>query len=134
MGAGFGSPWLVRGEYESGLRFNNAWARQKFPRKPTRRRQLLSNAAIAASRVAVVGLLHIVRPKPLEHVTERDDDYDVVADGKVIGRIMRAAAAPEGAPWLWTLAFGHHEDRTPAHGEKSSGKGSVADIAVLGNR
>src|SRR5256885_7604783 len=23
MGAGFGSPWLVRGEYESGLRFNN---------------------------------------------------------------------------------------------------------------
>jgi hypothetical protein len=25
---------------------------------------------------------------------------------------MRAAAAPEGTPWLWTLAFGHHEDRT----------------------
>ena len=20
------------------------------------------------------------------------------------------------APWLWTLAFGHHEDRTPTHG------------------
>jgi len=32
--------------------------------------------------------------------------------GPVVGRIMRAAAAPEGMPWLWTLPFGHHEDRT----------------------
>jgi hypothetical protein len=29
--------------------------------------------------------------------------------------IMKAAAAP-GTPWMWTLAFGHHEDRTPTHG------------------
>jgi hypothetical protein len=21
-----------------------------------------------------------------------------------------------GTPWMWTLAFGHHEDRTPTHG------------------
>ena len=26
---------------------------------------------------------------------------------------MKAAAAPQGAPWFWTLAFGWHEDRTP---------------------
>jgi hypothetical protein len=32
-------------------------------------------------------------------------------------RIMRAAAdAPVDAPLMWTLAFGHHEDRTPTHG------------------
>jgi hypothetical protein len=37
-------------------------------------------------------------------------------DGVVVGRIMKAAASPEGSPWLWTLAFGHHEDRTPTHG------------------
>jgi hypothetical protein len=29
---------------------------------------------------------------------------------------MKAAAAPAGQPWLWTLAFGQHEDRTPTHG------------------
>jgi hypothetical protein len=29
-----------------------------------------------------------------------DDDYDVLAEGIVIGRIMKAAAAPVGAPWL----------------------------------
>jgi len=42
-----------------------------------------------------------------------DDDYDVPADGAVVGRIMKANAAPVDEPWLWTLAFGHHEDRTP---------------------
>jgi hypothetical protein len=45
-----------------------------------------------------------------------DDDYDVLADGVVVGRIMKAAAAPEGTPWLWTLAYGQHKDRTPTHG------------------
>jgi len=29
---------------------------------------------------------------------------------------MKAAAAPVGEPWLWTLVFGYHEDRTPTHG------------------
>jgi hypothetical protein len=29
---------------------------------------------------------------------------------------MKAAASPVGTPWLWTLAYGQHEDRTPTHG------------------
>jgi hypothetical protein len=45
-----------------------------------------------------------------------DDDFDVLADCVVVGRIMKAAAVPVGMPWMWTLAFGHHEDRTPTHG------------------
>jgi hypothetical protein len=40
----------------------------------------------------------------------------VLADGTVVGRIFKANAAPVGSPWTWTLAFGHHEDRTPTHG------------------
>jgi hypothetical protein len=39
-----------------------------------------------------------------------DDDYHVLADGVVVGRIFKANAAPVGEPWMWTLAFGHHED------------------------
>jgi len=35
-----------------------------------------------------------------------DDDYDVLSDGIIVGRIMKAAAAPVGQPWLWTLAYG----------------------------
>jgi hypothetical protein len=45
----------------------------------------------------------------------KDDDYNVIADAKMVGRIMKAAAAPVGQPWLWTLACGYHEDRTPTH-------------------
>jgi len=35
-----------------------------------------------------------------------DDDFDVLADGVVVGRIMKVHAAPIGSPWMWTLAFG----------------------------
>jgi hypothetical protein len=30
----------------------------------------------------------------------------VVADGIVVGRIVKAVAAPEGSPWLWTPSAG----------------------------
>ena len=44
------------------------------------------------------------------------DDYDVLADGTVVGRIFKVHAAPVGTPWMRTLAFGQHENRTPTHG------------------
>jgi hypothetical protein len=36
-----------------------------------------------------------------------ESDYDVLADGVVLGRIMRAAAALEGMPWngRWSSAI-----------------------------
>ena len=34
-----------------------------------------------------------------------DDDFDVLADGAVVGRIFKSAAAPVGTPWFWTLAY-----------------------------
>ena len=58
-----------------------------------------------------------------------DDDYDVLADGVTVGRIMKAAAAPEGTPWLWTLAFGQHEDRTPTHGYERTREAAMASPA-----
>src|SRR6266436_6294181 len=45
-----------------------------------------------------------------------EDDYNVLADDVVVGRIMKAIAAPVGSPWFWTLAFGYHRDRRPTHG------------------
>jgi hypothetical protein len=48
--------------------------------------------------------------------TWSDDDYDVLADDVVVGRIVKAMASPEGLPWMWTLAYGHHEDRPRTHG------------------
>jgi hypothetical protein len=31
----------------------------------------------------------------------------VLADGTVVGRIMKLRAAPVGSPWLWTTAIRH---------------------------
>ena len=58
-----------------------------------------------------------------------DDDFDVLADGAVVGRIMKTAAAPVGLPWMWTLAFGHHEDRTPTHGYAATREAAMAAFA-----
>ena len=41
-----------------------------------------------------------------------EEDFDVLEDGAVVGRIFKVNAAPIGSPWMWTLAFGHHEDST----------------------
>jgi len=58
-----------------------------------------------------------------------DDDYDVLADGVVVGRIMETAAAPVGQPSMWTLAFGYHEDRTPTHGYAETREAAMGAFA-----
>jgi hypothetical protein len=57
------------------------------------------------------------------------DDFDVLADGAVVGRIFKANAAPVGSPWMWTLAFGHHEDRIPTHGYAESREAAMTAFA-----
>jgi hypothetical protein len=61
-----------------------------------------------------------------------DDDYDVLCDGVVVGRIMQAAAVPVGMSWMWTLAFGHHENRTPTHGYAATREAAMAAFALSG--
>jgi hypothetical protein len=58
-----------------------------------------------------------------------DDDYDVLADGVVVGRIFKANASPVGASWMWTLAFGHRGDRTPTHGYAATREAAMAAFA-----
>jgi hypothetical protein len=43
--------------------------------------------------------------------------------------IMKAAAAPVGTPWMWTLAFGYHEDRTPTHGYAATREAAMSAFA-----
>jgi hypothetical protein len=59
-----------------------------------------------------------------------EDDYDVLADGVVVGRIMEAAAAPVGLPWMWTLIFDYHEDRSPMHGYEATREAAMAAFAA----
>jgi hypothetical protein len=53
----------------------------------------------------------------------------VLADGVVVGRIMKAAAVPVGMSWMWTLMFGHHEDRTPTRGYEATREAAMAAFA-----
>jgi hypothetical protein len=74
------------------------------------------------NQVSVVKRASISRPSG----EWNDDDFDVLSDGEVVSRIMKANAAPAGSPWLWTLAFGHHEDRTPRHGYAATREAAMA--------
>jgi hypothetical protein len=58
-----------------------------------------------------------------------DEDYDVLADGIVVGRIMKAAAVPVGMSWMWTLAFDYHEDRTPTYGYAATREDAMTAFA-----
>jgi len=60
----------------------------------------------------------------------RDNDYDVLEDGKVVGRIFHLeAAAPEGRPWMW--ASGHSADtiKRAAHGYAETREAAMAAFA-----
>ena len=57
-----------------------------------------------------------------------DDDYDVLCDGVVVGRIMQVAAVPVGMSWMWSLAFGY-EDRAPTHGYAATREAAMAAFA-----
>jgi hypothetical protein len=54
--------------------------------------------------------------------------WHVLADGVVVGCIFKACGAV-GAPWMWTLAFGHHEDRRPTHGYEATREAAMAAFA-----
>jgi hypothetical protein len=58
-----------------------------------------------------------------------EDDFDVLADGVVVCRIFKANASPVGMSWMWTLAFGHHENRTPTHGYAATREAAMAAFA-----
>ena len=58
-----------------------------------------------------------------------EDDYDVVADGLVVGRIMKAAAVPAGMSWMWTLGYGYHETCTPIHGYAATREDAMTAFA-----
>ena len=67
----------------------------------------------------------------------RDNDYDVLEDGKVVGRIFKVpAAAPEGRPWMWASCHGgHHIERARARlcGHARGCDGDVRQELVAGD-
>ena len=44
------------------------------------------------------------------------NDYEVIADDRVVGRISLFSSSPAGTPWMWSIDFAFHDGRHPAHG------------------
>jgi hypothetical protein len=55
-----------------------------------------------------------------------DEDFEVLADGVVIGRIFKADAAPVGMPWMWTMQL---DCRWPTHGYAATREAAMAAFA-----
>jgi hypothetical protein len=56
------------------------------------------------------------------------DDYDVVENGVIVGRIFLDAVGPWGRPWMW--ASGHNGDyRRAAHGYEPTREAAMAALA-----
>jgi len=56
-----------------------------------------------------------------------DNDFDVVANGEIVGRIFKAGVSV-ARPWMWTLIL-PHEDRTPMHGYAGTREAAMAAFA-----
>jgi hypothetical protein len=57
-----------------------------------------------------------------------DDDFDVLADGEVVGRIFKADVSV-ARPWMWTLDIGQYEHRSPTHGYAATRGAAMAAFA-----
>jgi len=53
------------------------------------------------------------------------EDYDVLSEGKHVGHIFKAAAAPDRC-WFWGLAYGYHRDRSPISGYEPTREAAMA--------
>ena len=56
-----------------------------------------------------------------------------LADGAVVGRITKVAVAPVDTPWMWTLAYGYHEDRNPTHGYEPTREAAMVAFLRAGD-
>jgi hypothetical protein len=62
----------------------------------------------------------------------RDDDYDVLENGVIVGRIFQSPGAPQDRPWMW--ASGHNGDiRRAAHGYEPTRQAAMAPFAKSGS-
>ena len=62
-------------------------------------------------------------------IGQNQEDYDVLSEGVLVGRIFLSPAAPDSRPWMWTLAYGQHRDRSPTHGFEPTREAAMAAFA-----
>jgi hypothetical protein len=59
----------------------------------------------------------------------RDDDYAVLENGVVVGRIFKVPVAPQDRPWMWASGHGGHNIKRAAHGYAATREAAMAAFA-----
>jgi hypothetical protein len=59
-------------------------------------------------------------------IGDNQDDYDVLFDGVLVGRIVLSPAAPKDRQWMWSL---DHRDRSPTRGYEPTREAAMAAFA-----
>src|SRR5262249_29198529 len=99
-----------------------------YPRADNGRRQAGARSTQGAAMTSTFSLI-LKRAAASRNSGWREDDYDVAVYGIVVGRIMKATAAPDGTPWFWTLAHGHRGHRTLTHGYEATREAAMTAFA-----
>jgi hypothetical protein len=61
-------------------------------------------------------------------IGDNEDDYDVLENGVVVGRIFKVPVAPPDRPWMW--ASGHNGDiKRAAYGYEPTREAAMAAFA-----
>jgi hypothetical protein len=59
----------------------------------------------------------------------REDDYDVLENGVVVGRIFKVPVAPPDRPWMWASGHSAATVKRAAHGYEATGEAAMAAFA-----
>ena len=57
------------------------------------------------------------------------NDYEVIADDWIIGRIVLSDASPAERRWMWSLDHAFHKGQEPTHGYEATREAAMAAIA-----
>ena len=59
-------------------------------------------------------------------IGDNQDDYDVLENGVVVGRIFTVPTAPQGRRWMWASGHGGHHIKRAAHGYEATREAAMA--------
>jgi len=57
------------------------------------------------------------------------NDYDVIADDWIVGRIVLSDASPAERPWMWSLDHEFYQDREQTHGHEATREAAMQALA-----
>jgi hypothetical protein len=62
--------------------------------------------------------------------TGNPTQYEVIADGQIVGRIaLFSALRGHRRPWVWTIDLAFHEGHDPAHGFEATREAAIQAFA-----